>query len=347
MKCDKHTMLLYAVTDRAWVGEQTLYQQVESALKGGATCVQLREKQLGDADFLQEAIQIHALCQQYGVPLFINDNVDVAVKCHAEGIHVGQDDMAAAQVRQRVGDGVMIGVSAHTVQEALDAVAHGADYLGVGAAFSTHTKTDVDVLPEGRLKEICDSVDVPVVAIGGIHKDNILKLKGSGADGVALARQEKPDAVLMDIHMPGKNGLQTTAEIRQIPGLATLPIIALTASALEGNRERLLYSTLPAGRRVFHLDFDGAGRLERVEQVLTLARFSGVALNTWTQADVERTFGPPMLVERVARFDGDIWTYRFMDDYEPRMAHIHIDRAGTVRQLVFSDDQPPGDDRDL
>ena len=113
MKCDKHTMLLYAVTDRAWVGEQTLYQQVESALKGGATCVQLREKHLDDADFLQEAIEIHALCQQYGVPLFINDNVDVAVKCHAEGIHVGQDDMAAAQVRQRVGEDMMIGVSAH------------------------------------------------------------------------------------------------------------------------------------------------------------------------------------------------------------------------------------------
>ena len=102
MKCDKHTMLLYAVTDRAWVGEQTLYQQVESALKGGATCVQLREKQLGDADFLQEAIQIHALCQQYGVPLFINDNVEVALQCHAEGIHVGQDDMAAAQELYKV-----------------------------------------------------------------------------------------------------------------------------------------------------------------------------------------------------------------------------------------------------
>ena len=120
MKCDKHTMLLYAVTDRAWVGEQTLYQQVESALKGGATCVQLREKHLDDADFLQEAIEIHGLCQQYGVPLFINDNVDVAVKCHAEGIHVGQSDMAAAKVRERVGEDMMIGVSAHTVQEALD-----------------------------------------------------------------------------------------------------------------------------------------------------------------------------------------------------------------------------------
>ena len=170
MKCDKHTMLLYAVTDRAWVGEQTLYQQVECALKGGATCVQLREKQLGDADFLQEAIQIHALCQQYGVPLFINDNVEVALQCHAEGIHVGQDDMAAAQVRQRVGDGVMIGVSAHTVQEALDAVAHGADYLGVGAVFATHTKTDVSEMPRQTLLDICNAVDVPVVAIGGIRR---------------------------------------------------------------------------------------------------------------------------------------------------------------------------------
>ena len=173
MKCDKHTMLLYAVTDRAWVGEQTLYQQVESALKGGATCV-------------QEAIEIHALCQQYGVPLFINDNVDVAVKCHAEGIHVGQDDMAAAKVRERVGEDMMIGVSAHTVQEALDAVAHGADCLGVGAAFATHTKEDVNVLPRQTLIDICNAVDVPVVAIGGIHKDNILQLRGTGVDGVAL-----------------------------------------------------------------------------------------------------------------------------------------------------------------
>ena len=186
MKCDKHTMLLYAVSDRSCVGEQTLYQQVESALKGGATCVQLREKHLGDADFLQEAIEIHALCQQYGVPLFINDNVDVAVKCHAEGIHVGQDDMAAAQVRQRVGEGMMIGVSAHTVQEALDAVAHGADCLGVGAAFATHTKEDVNVLPRQTLIDICNAVDVPVVAIGGISHDNILELKNCGLDGVAV-----------------------------------------------------------------------------------------------------------------------------------------------------------------
>ena len=186
MKCDNHTMLLYAVTDRAWVGRQTLYQQVESALKGGVTCVQLREKQLGDAEFLQEAIQIHALCQQYGVPLFINDNVEVAIQCHAEGVHVGQEDMNAAQVRQRVGDGMMIGVSAHNVEEARRAVAQGADCLGVGAVFATHTKTDVSQMSRQTLLDICNAVDVPVVAIGGIHKDNILELKGSGVDGVAL-----------------------------------------------------------------------------------------------------------------------------------------------------------------
>mgnify|MGYP000180515767 CR=1 FL=1 len=145
-----------------------------------------REKELDDAAFLQEAMELSALCRSYGVPFIINDNVEIAIKCHADGIHVGQEDMAAADVRAKVGPDMIIGVSAHSVEEAQLAVAHGADYLGVGAAFSTHTKTDVDVLPEGRLKEICDSVDVPVVAIGGIHKDNILKLKDSGADGVAL-----------------------------------------------------------------------------------------------------------------------------------------------------------------
>ena len=186
MKCAEEYMRLYAVTDRAWVGGQTLYQQVESALKGGVTCVQLREKELDEEAFLKEAFELHDLCKKYNVPFFINDNVDIAIRCHAEGIHVGQDDMAAAQVRQRVGDGVMIGVSAHTVQEALDAVAHGADYLGVGAVFTTHTKTDVSEMPRQTLLDICNAVDVPVVAIGGIHKENILQLKGTGVDGVAL-----------------------------------------------------------------------------------------------------------------------------------------------------------------
>lgn len=186
MKCDKKAMLLYAVTDRAWVGKQSLYQQVESALKGGATCVQLREKDLDEEAFLNEAIELSALCKQYGVPFFVNDNVEIAVKCNADGIHVGQEDMEAAQVRQRVGKHMMIGVSVHSVEEALEAVENGADCLGVGAMFSTSTKTDVDILPKETLRDICAAVDIPVVAIGGIDESNISELAGTGVDGVAL-----------------------------------------------------------------------------------------------------------------------------------------------------------------
>ena len=186
MKCDKKTMLLYAVTDRAWLKDQTLYEQVEAALKGGVTCVQLREKELGDEDFLSEALEIGALCKRYNVPFFINDNVEVAIKCKADGIHVGQDDMSAEDVRKLVGNDMMLGVSVHTVKEALDAVKAGADCLGVGAMFSTSTKLDADVLTMEALKDICDAVDVPVVAIGGLGKHNIMKLAGTGVDGVAL-----------------------------------------------------------------------------------------------------------------------------------------------------------------
>ncbi len=186
MKCDKKTMLLYAVTDRAWTGKQSLYEQVEAALKGGVTCVQLREKELDDEAFLKEAIEIKELCHRYHVPFFINDNVDIAIKCGADGIHVGQEDMAAGAVRSLVGDGMMIGVSVHTVEEAIEAVKNGADCLGVGAMFSTSTKTDADVLPMETLSDICRAVDIPVVAIGGLNKNNISELSGTGVDGVAL-----------------------------------------------------------------------------------------------------------------------------------------------------------------
>ena len=186
MKCDKKAMLLYAVTDRAWVGKQSLYEQVECALKGGATCVQLREKELDDEAFLNEAMEISALCRKYGVPFFVNDNVEIAIKCCADGIHVGQEDMEASKVRERVGSDMMIGVSVHSVEEALEAVKNGADCLGVGAMFSTSTKTDVNVMPKETLRDICAAVDIPVVAIGGIGKSNISQLAGTGVNGVAL-----------------------------------------------------------------------------------------------------------------------------------------------------------------
>ena len=186
MKCDKRYMLLYAVTDRAWTGKQTLYEQVEAALKGGVTCVQLREKELDETAFLQEAKELCALCRRYGVPFLVNDNVEIAIACGADGIHVGQEDLTAGEVRRRVGENMILGVSVHTVEEACQAVRDGADYLGLGAVFPTSTKTDVEQMSNETLRAICDAVDVPIVAIGGINRGNILKLAGSGVDGVAL-----------------------------------------------------------------------------------------------------------------------------------------------------------------
>lgn len=182
----KNAMLMYAVTDRAWVGRQTLLEQIEDALKGGATCIQLREKELSDEDFLAEAIEVRKLCTKYNVPFVVNDNVEVAVKSKADGIHVGQSDMEAGLVRQKVGPDVFIGVSAATVEQAVQAQTAGADCIGVGAVFPTATKADAADVPFDELKSICAAVDIPVVAIGGISKKNISDLKGSGIDGVAL-----------------------------------------------------------------------------------------------------------------------------------------------------------------
>ncbi len=186
MKCDKKDLILYAVTDRTWLGNMTLYEQVEEALKGGATFIQLREKELDEEAFLKEAFEIKELCRKYNVPFVINDNVDIAVKAKADGIHIGQKDMEAGYVRSIIGEDKILGVSAQTVEQALLAEKMGADYLGVGAVFTTGSKADADDVRIETLKAICEAVNIPVVAIGGIGAGNILELTGSGICGVAV-----------------------------------------------------------------------------------------------------------------------------------------------------------------
>lgn len=186
MKLDRNHMLLYAVTDRTWLNGQSLSLQVEQALKGGVTCIQLREKELSHNEFLNEALEIKQLCKNYNVPFIINDDVEIAVKCSADGIHVGQSDMDAYDVRSKIGSDMILGVSVHSVSEALTAQEKGADYLGVGAMFSTSTKLDANDVSFETLGDICKSVSIPVVAIGGIQKHNIKALSGTGIDGVAL-----------------------------------------------------------------------------------------------------------------------------------------------------------------
>ena len=186
MKCDKKDLLLYGVTDRSWLGEWTLYSAVEQSILGGVTMVQLREKDLEKEEFQKEARQIQELCKKHQVPFLINDNVELAVEIEADGVHVGQHDMEAGEVRQKIGPEKILGVSAQTVEQALKAQAAGADYLGVGAVFPTGTKDDADAVSLDTLKAICQAVDIPVVAIGGIKESNIQALKGSGICGVAV-----------------------------------------------------------------------------------------------------------------------------------------------------------------
>lgn len=186
MNCDKNAMLLYAVTDRMWLNGRTLSQDVQQALEGGATMIQLREKELSYPSFLSEASQIKKLCKKFNVPFIINDNVDVAIACGADGVHVGQKDMQAQNVREKLGKDKIIGVSAQTVEQAILAEKNGADYLGVGAVFTTSTKKDADFVSYDTLKEICNVVSIPVCAIGGIYDYNIKNLSGTGIDGVAV-----------------------------------------------------------------------------------------------------------------------------------------------------------------
>lgn len=186
MKFSEAMLRLYAVTDRSWTGAQTLYEQVESALKGGATCVQLREKDMGFDAFLAEAIQIKELCGKYGVPLIVNDSVEVALRCGADGVHVGQEDMEANDVRAMVGPDMIVGVTAKTIEQALAAQRAGANYLGSGAVFGSATKTNARPMTKETLREICNAASIPVVAIGGINLHNIRELENTGIRGVAV-----------------------------------------------------------------------------------------------------------------------------------------------------------------
>lgn len=186
MSLDKNSLLLYAVTDRHWLNGASLYEQVEQAIEGGASFVQLREKELGQEAFLQEAIEIQKLCRNYHVPFVINDNVEIARSIDADGVHVGQSDMEAGNVRALIGEDKILGVSAQTVEQAVLAEKRGADYLGVGAVFHTGSKADASEVSFETLKAICEAVKIPVIAIGGIGRDNVLSLGGSGICGIAV-----------------------------------------------------------------------------------------------------------------------------------------------------------------
>lgn len=186
MKLANRDLLLYAVTDRSWLGGETLAAAVEQALQGGATIVQLREKELAPELFLEEAKAIKQLCRKYGVPFIVNDNVDIALAVDADGVHVGQKDMEAGRVRRLIGADKILGVSVQTVAQAAQAEKNGADYLGVGAIFPTGSKNDAEEVGPEELKRICAAVNIPVVAIGGISKGNVMQLAGAGISGIAV-----------------------------------------------------------------------------------------------------------------------------------------------------------------
>lgn len=186
MKVDKSSMLLYAVTDRTWLKGRCLADVVEETIKAGITFLQLREKDLDYASFLQLAKEIRNITDKYKIPYVINDNIEVAMACGADGVHVGQSDMDAKDVRRIIGQDKILGVSAQTVEQAVLAEKNGADYIGVGTVFPTSTKLDAEGVSFETLKEICKAVSIPVVAIGGINKDNAMKLAGSSIDGIAV-----------------------------------------------------------------------------------------------------------------------------------------------------------------
>ena len=183
---DRKNLQLYAITDSHWLNGRTLYSVVKESLEGGVTFLQLREKELDEEHFLEEARELQKLCREYQVPFVINDNVDIAAAINADGVHVGQSDMEAGDVRAKLGPDKIIGVTAKTVEQAVLAQERGADYLGVGAVFHTDSKADAKEISFDTLKDICRAVSIPVIAIGGITEDNVKELAGSGICGIAV-----------------------------------------------------------------------------------------------------------------------------------------------------------------
>ena len=183
---DRKNLQLYAITDSHWLNGRTLYSVVKESLEGGVTFLQLREKELDEEHFLEEARELQKLCREYQVPFVINDNVDIAAAINADGVHVGQSDMEAGDVRAKLGPDKIIGVTAKTVEQEVLAQERGADYLGVGAVFHTDSKADAKEISFDTLKDICKAVSIPVIAIGGITEENVRELAGSGICGIAV-----------------------------------------------------------------------------------------------------------------------------------------------------------------
>lgn len=180
-------MLLYAVTDRCWLKEgERLLSVCEEVLANGATFLQIREKDLDAGSFEAEAASLKALCARYAVPYVVNDSVEIALAIGADGVHVGQSDIKGRDIRSLIGPDKILGISAGTVEEAIAAEKAGADYIGVGAVFGTSTKKNARNLTVEKLREIANAVSIPVVAIGGISARNLMELRGSGVDGVAV-----------------------------------------------------------------------------------------------------------------------------------------------------------------
>lgn len=186
MKISPDKLRLYAVTDRTWLGKESLEEAVEAALRGGVTILQLREKQASHEELVKTAMRLKPLCRRYGVPLIINDDVEAALEADADGVHVGQEDMAVAEARRILGPEKIIGASAHNREEALEAQRQGADYLGSGAVFGSSTKKDATTLSREELTAVCRAVSIPVAAIGGITEENCLELAGTGVSGIAV-----------------------------------------------------------------------------------------------------------------------------------------------------------------